>query len=117
MRQKDNYVMIKKATPKQILLADDRTFVTRYERVSRDSLPLNVTIRRRYKQRAAQKTDLDRLAEAFPDYLVVYLKLSFWNPLFRTLRTVALKSAPVIFDYAKNKHCLNMSGISNRTTE
>lgn len=55
MRQKDNYVMIKKATPKQILLADDRTFVTRYERVSRDSLPLNVTIRRNINKELRKK--------------------------------------------------------------
>ena len=44
MRQKDNYVMVKRASPKQVMLPDDRTFVVRYERVSRDRLPPNVTI-------------------------------------------------------------------------
>ena len=44
MRQKDNYVMVKRASPKQVMLPDGRTFVVRYERVSRDRLPPNVTI-------------------------------------------------------------------------
>ena len=55
MRQKDNYVMVKTAISKQVLLPDSRIFIVRYERVSSDTLPPNVTIRRRYKQRAVPK--------------------------------------------------------------
>ena len=32
--------------PKRVTLPDDRTFYTRYERVSRKNLPANVTIKR-----------------------------------------------------------------------
>ena len=55
MRQKANYVMVKTAISKQVLLPDSRIFIVRYERVSSDTLPPNVTIRRRYKQRAVSK--------------------------------------------------------------
>lgn len=55
MRQKDNYVMDKQATPKQVVLPDSRTFVASYDRVSRDCLAPNITIRRRYRQTAAPR--------------------------------------------------------------
>ena len=49
MRRKDNYIMMKRATPKQVTLLDGRTFVARYERVPRSSLPPHIKIRRRYR--------------------------------------------------------------------
>ena len=49
MRRKDNYVMMKRATPKQVTLPDGRTFVARYERVPRSRLPPHIKIRRRYR--------------------------------------------------------------------
>ena len=49
MRRKNNYTMIKRATPKRVTLSDDRTFVTGKERVPRlRSLP-NMKIRTRYR--------------------------------------------------------------------
>ena len=49
MRRKNNYIMMKRATPKRVTLSDDRTFVTGNERVPRlRSLP-NMKIRRRYR--------------------------------------------------------------------
>ena len=49
MRRKDNYVMIKRATPKRVTLPKGRTFVARYERVPRSRLPPHIKIRRRYR--------------------------------------------------------------------
>ena len=40
---------------KRVTLPNDQTFVVRYKHVSRAQLPANVTIRRRYNQRAAPK--------------------------------------------------------------
>lgn len=55
MRCEDNYVMVKRATTKQVTLLDGRSLTARYARVSTDTLPSNGTIQRRYKQRAAPK--------------------------------------------------------------
>ena len=49
MRRKGNYVMMKIASPKQVNLPDGRTFVARYETVSRSGLPPHIKIRRRYR--------------------------------------------------------------------
>ena len=45
--------MVRQAMPKQVTLPNSRTFVARYERVSRDALPLNIRIRKRYRGRPA----------------------------------------------------------------
>ena len=55
MRRKDNYIMIKTATPKRVTLLDGRTFVARYERVPRSRLPPHVKIRRRYRSAPARQ--------------------------------------------------------------
>ena len=55
MRQKDNCVMVKRATPKRVNLPNDRSFLAGYESFPRDKLPPNITIIRRYKQRLAPK--------------------------------------------------------------
>ena len=52
---KDNYIMIKLNTPKRVTLPNGQTFVVQYKCVSRDQLPANVTIRRRFTQKAAPK--------------------------------------------------------------
>ena len=39
MRRKDNYVMMKRATPKQVTLPNGRTLVARYEGICRSRLP------------------------------------------------------------------------------
>ena len=55
MRRNDKYIMMKMNMPKRVTLPNDQTFVVRYKHVSREQLPANVTIRRRYTQRAAPK--------------------------------------------------------------
>ena len=51
----NNIVMVKRQNPKRVVLPNGRTFYAKYKRADRDSLPANVTIRRRYKQRAAPR--------------------------------------------------------------
>ena len=53
MRRKRNYAMEKLNVPKRVTLPNGRTFVARYKRISRDDLPLNIRMRRTYRQRAA----------------------------------------------------------------
>ena len=47
--------MMKMNTLKRVTLPNGRTFVAQYKRVSRAKLPANVTIRRKYTQRADPK--------------------------------------------------------------
>ena len=48
---RDNILLRKLATPKQVRLPNGQTFVARYERVNRASLaPTNVTIKRTYRR-------------------------------------------------------------------
>ena len=54
MRKKDNYVMMKRATPKRVTLPGDRTFVARYERVPRSRLLPHIKRRRRYRGASAR---------------------------------------------------------------
>ena len=56
MPTRDNNVMRKRQNPKRVILPDGRTFLTRYERVTRDHLPPNVRMGQCYKQRAAPKS-------------------------------------------------------------
>ena len=42
MRRKDNYVMMKRATPKQVILPNGRTLVARYEGICRSRLPPHI---------------------------------------------------------------------------
>ena len=55
MRRKRNYAMEKLNVPKRVTLRNGRTFVARYKRISRDDLPLNIRMRRTYRQRAAPR--------------------------------------------------------------
>ena len=46
---------MKKATPKRINLPNDKSFVSRYERVPKDRLLTSFMIKRRYKERHTPK--------------------------------------------------------------
>ena len=48
--------MMRMNTPKKVTLPNGQTFAGQYKHVSRAQLPANVTIRRRYTQRAATKS-------------------------------------------------------------
>ena len=47
--------MEKLNVPKRVTLPNGRTFLARYKRISRDDLPLNIRMRRTYRQRAAPR--------------------------------------------------------------
>ena len=53
MKRGERIVMMKRETPNWATLTSGRTFVARYKRVTRASLPANIRLRRPYKQRAA----------------------------------------------------------------
>ena len=46
--------MMTRAMPKRVTLLNGRTFVARYERISRAALPPHIKIRRRYRGRPAR---------------------------------------------------------------
>ena len=48
-------VMMKRETPQRVTLPNGRTFVARYNRVTRAYFPANICPRRSYKQRAASE--------------------------------------------------------------
>ena len=55
MPPRNRIIMIKRATPKRVTLPDDRTFLARYRRATREDLPPNINLPRVYKERAAPK--------------------------------------------------------------
>ena len=55
MPTRDNILMRKCQNPKRVSLPDGRTFLASYKHVTRDHLPPNVRMKRRYKQGAAPK--------------------------------------------------------------
>ena len=55
VRRKDNYVMMKRATPKRLTLSDGRIFVARCDRVPRSRLPPHMKIRRKYRCAAVRQ--------------------------------------------------------------
>ena len=50
MPARNRIIMMKRETPKRVTLPNGRTFIARYERVTRDHLPGNVRLERPYKQ-------------------------------------------------------------------
>ena len=87
--------MVKKATPKRVNLPNGRSFVARYERATRDRLPPNVTIRRRYKQRPTSKNKRTRQGGRG---LFSFVKKIAKNLVVKALGRAALKKAPVLLD-------------------
>ena len=63
MRRKKNYAMMKLNVPKRVTLRNGRTFVARYNKISRDQLPSNIVMRRTYTQRAAPRGRRRRRAQ------------------------------------------------------
>ena len=55
MRRKNNYVMRRLDTPKQVTLPNGRNFYAKYQRVPRSLFPPNAIMKRRYRARTALK--------------------------------------------------------------
>lgn len=58
MRRKDNYVMVKRATPKRINLPNGRSFIARYKRVPGHRLAPNVMIKIDINRDSLQEANL-----------------------------------------------------------
>ena len=98
---KDNYIVIKLNTPKRVTLPNGQTFVVQYKCVSRDQLPANVTIRRRFTQKAAPKNKgrrrrgWQRGRELF-DFVKKVIK----NPAVKALDQQAIQHLPGLYNAA-----------------
>ena len=94
MRRKRNYAMEKLNVPKRVTLPNGRTFVARYKRISRDNLPLNIRMRRTYRQRAAPR---GRRRRQRGQGIFSFIKKAAKNPLVRSIAKKGLEYAPGIY--------------------
>lgn len=93
MRRKRNYAMEKLNVPKRVTLPNGRTFLARYKRISRDDLPLNIRMRRTYRQRAAPR---GRRRRQRGQGIFSFIKKAAKNPLVRSIAKKGLEYAPGI---------------------
>ena len=101
MRRKRNYAMEKLNVPKRVTLPNGRTFVARYKRISRDDLPLNIRMRRTYRQRAAPRGRRRRQRGqgifSFMNKVAKKAKKLAQNPMVRALAKKGIEYAPGIY--------------------
>ena len=86
--------MEKLNVPKRVTLPNGRTFVARYKRISRDDLPLNIRMRRTYRQRAAPR---GRRRRQRGQGIFSFIKKAAKNPLVRSIAKKGLEYAPGIY--------------------
>ena len=104
MIRKNNYVMRRLNTPKRVTLPNGRIFIARYKRVPRSQLPANVTIRRRYTQRAAPRgRRRRRRGRQGGRGLFDFVKKVIRNPTVRALGQQAASHLPDLFNAATNR--------------
>ena len=96
MRRKRNYAMEKLNVPKRVTLPNGRTFVARYKRISRDDLPLNIRMRRTYRQRAAPRGRRRRRRQRGQG-IFSFIKKAAKNPLVRSIAKKGLEYAPGVY--------------------
>ena len=94
MRRKRNYAMEKLNVPKRVTLPNGRTFVARYKRISRGELPVNIRMRRTYRQRAAPR---GRRRRQRGQGIFSFIKKAAKNPLVRSIAKKGLEYAPGIY--------------------
>ena len=82
---------MKLATPKRVTLPNGRTFVARYKRTKRSELPLNIVMRRTYRDRAA--VGRHQQGQGISDFVRKVAK----NPLVKTIAKKGLEYAPGIY--------------------
>lgn len=86
--------MEKLNVPKRVTLPNGRTFLARYKRISRDDLPLNIRMRRTYRQRAAPR---GRRRRQRGQGIFSFIKKAAKNPLVRSIAKKGLEYAPGIY--------------------
>ena len=88
--------MEKLNVPKRVTLPNGRTFVARYKRISRDDLPLNIRMRRTYRQRAAPRGRRRRRRQRGQG-IFSFIKKAAKNPLVRSIAKKGLEYAPGVY--------------------
>ena len=88
--------MEKLNVPKRVTLPNGRTFVARYKRISRDDLPLNIRMRRTYRQRAAPRGRRRRRRQRGQG-IFSFIKKAAKNALVRSIAKKGLEYAPGIY--------------------
>ena len=86
--------MEKLNVPKRVTLPNGRTFLARYKRISRDDLPLNIRMRRTYRQRAAPR---GRRRRQRGQGIFSFIKKAAKNPLVRSIAKKGLEYAPGVY--------------------
>ena len=94
MRRKRNYAIMKLNVPKRVLQPNGRTFVARYQRISRAQLPPNIVMHRTYRQRAAPR---GRRRRKRGHGIFDFVKKVVKNPLVRSLAKKRIEYAPEIY--------------------
>ena len=111
MPPRNNIVMIKRENPKRVELPNGRIFYAKYKRVSRENLPQNIRIRRRYKQRAAPRGRRRRGAniqrgrgfKSFFKKAANFGKKAFKNKTVRNITKQIIQNAPEALDMLSSK--------------
>ena len=101
---KNNYVMRRLNTPIRVTLSNGRTFIARYKRVSRSELTANITIRRKYTQRAVPRGRRRRRRGRQAGHgLFDFVKKVIRNPTVRALGRQAASHLPDLYNAATNR--------------
>ena len=82
--------------PKRVTLRNGRTFVARYNKISRDQLPSNIVMRRTYTQRAALRGRRRRRAQQGQG-IFDFAKKVAGNTLVKSIARKGLEYAPGIY--------------------
>ena len=91
-------------TSQRVILPNGRTFIGQYERVSRDQLPANVTIRQRYTQRDAPKNKRRRRRGWQRGCgLLDFVKKVIKNPAVKALGQQATQHLPGLYNAATSR--------------
>ena len=102
MTRRNNIVLIKRENPKRVDLPNGRTFYAKYKRVTRDQLPPNIQIRRRYRQRAAprgrrRRRPAQQGGRGFKSFLkkgLNFAKKAYKNKTVRNIARELIEKAP-----------------------
>ena len=100
MAQTDRIVMIKRQTPKKVMLPNGRTFYARYKRATCADLPAKVRLERPYKQTAAPKGGCQQVRQGGRGFKNAFGKLKRFakkggnNKVFKNVAGAVLKELP-----------------------
>ena len=120
--------MMKRDTPKRVTLPNGRTFVARYEHVTRSHLAVNVRLRQPYRQRAVPRGRRRRQitvqqGRGIGSNILKFAKKVAKTPTVREFGKMALNELPNLYNKGtskiKNKKIKNLlqSDLANRLVD